>query len=45
MKAAQGAERQLIAGVEVFGRLRGPGIDADRKSVAVAVTLQPTRRP
>jgi phenylalanyl-tRNA synthetase beta chain len=44
MKAAQGAERQLIAGVEVFDVYEGPGIDADRKSVAVAVTLQPTEK-
>jgi phenylalanyl-tRNA synthetase beta chain len=44
VKAAQGAERQLIAGIEVFDVYEGPGIDADKKSVAVAVTLQPTEK-
>jgi phenylalanyl-tRNA synthetase beta chain len=44
IRAAQGAERQLIAGVEVFDVYEGPGIDAGKKSVAVAVTLQPTEK-
>jgi phenylalanyl-tRNA synthetase beta chain len=44
LKAAQGTERQLIAGVDVFDVYEGPGIDGDKKSVAVAVTLQPTER-
>ncbi|GJD48171.1 Phenylalanine--tRNA ligase beta subunit [Methylobacterium crusticola] len=44
LKAAQGAERALIAGVEVFDIYEGPGIGADQKSVAVAVRLQPTDR-
>jgi phenylalanyl-tRNA synthetase beta chain len=44
VKAAQGAERQLVAGVDVFDVYEGPGIDADRKSVAIAVTLQPTEK-
>jgi phenylalanyl-tRNA synthetase beta chain len=44
LKAAQGAERQLIAGVDVFDVYEGSGIDQDKKSVAVAVTLQPTER-
>ena len=43
-KAAQGAERQLIAGVDVFDVYEGPGIDPDKKSVAIAVTLQPTEK-
>ena len=33
-----------IAGVDVFDVYEGAGIDADKKSVAVAVTLQPTER-
>ena len=44
VKAAQAAERQLITAVEVFDVYEGPGIDADKKSVAVAVTLQPTEK-
>ncbi len=44
IKAAQGAERQLIAGIDVFDIYEGPGIDAGKKSVAVAVILQPTER-
>jgi phenylalanyl-tRNA synthetase beta chain len=44
VKAAQAAERQLIAGIDVFDVYEGPGIEADRKSVAVAVTLQPTEK-
>jgi phenylalanyl-tRNA synthetase beta chain len=43
-KAAQGAERQLIAGIDVFDIYEGPGIDPDKKSVAIAVTLQPTEK-
>jgi phenylalanyl-tRNA synthetase beta chain len=44
LKAAQSAERQLIACIEVFDIYDGPGIDVGKKSVAVAVTLQPTER-
>ena len=44
MRAAQGAERQLIAGVDVFDVYEGAGIDPDKKSVAIAVTLQPTEK-
>lgn len=44
VKAAQAAERQLITAVDVFDVYEGPGIAADKKSVAVAVTLQPTER-
>jgi phenylalanyl-tRNA synthetase beta chain len=44
LRAAQGAERQLIAAIGVFDIYEGPGIDADKKSVAVAVTLQPTEK-
>jgi phenylalanyl-tRNA synthetase beta chain len=41
LKAAQAAERQLIAGIDVFDVYEGTGIDPDKKSVAIAVTLQP----
>jgi phenylalanyl-tRNA synthetase beta chain len=44
VKAAQGAERALIAGVQVFDVYVGPGIPEGKKSVAVAVTLQPRER-
>ena len=44
LKAAQGAERQLIAGVDVFDVYEGPGIEPDKKSVAIAVRLQPVER-
>ena len=41
-KATQNAERQLIVGVDVFDIYEGAGIDPDKKSVAIAVTIQPT---
>ncbi|MDF2811996.1 MAG: phenylalanine--tRNA ligase subunit beta [Microvirga sp.] len=41
IKAAQSAERQLIVGVDVFDVYEGTGIDPDKKSVAIAVTIQP----
>jgi phenylalanyl-tRNA synthetase beta chain len=44
LRAAQGAERNLVTGVEVFDVYEGPGIEPGRKSVAVAVTLQPTEK-
>jgi len=44
LKAAQSAERQLIVGVDVFDVYEGTGIDPDKKSVAIAVTLQPTEK-
>lgn len=44
VKASQGAERQLIVGVDVFDIYEGTGIDPDKKSVAIAVTLQPTEK-
>lgn len=42
VKAAQNAERKLIAGVEVFDLYEGPGVAEGSKSIAVAVRLQPT---
>lgn len=44
LKAAQGADRKLVASASVFDIYEGPGVDADRKSVAVEVTLQPRER-
>jgi phenylalanyl-tRNA synthetase beta chain len=44
VKAAQAAERQLIAAIDVFDTYEGGGIDPDKKSVAIAVTLQPTEK-
>jgi phenylalanyl-tRNA synthetase beta chain len=44
IKATQNAERQLIVGVDVFDVYEGAGIDPDKKSVAIAVTIQPTEK-
>jgi phenylalanyl-tRNA synthetase beta chain len=41
LRAAQNAERNLITGITVFDVYEGPGIEADRKSVAIEVALQP----
>jgi phenylalanyl-tRNA synthetase beta chain len=41
VRAAQGADRKLIAGIAVFDVYEGAGIDPDKKSIAIAVTLQP----
>jgi phenylalanyl-tRNA synthetase beta chain len=41
VRAAQNVDRKLIAGVSVFDVYEGQGIDAGKKSVAVAVTIQP----
>jgi len=44
VRAAQSADRALIAGVRVFDVYEGPGVDAGQKSVALEVTLQPQER-
>jgi phenylalanyl-tRNA synthetase beta chain len=41
MRAAQSADRKLIAGVTVFDVYAGEGIAPGKKSIAIAVTLQP----
>jgi phenylalanyl-tRNA synthetase beta chain len=41
VRAAQGVDKKLITGVSVFDVYEGKGIDADKKSIAIAVTLQP----
>ncbi len=42
--AAHRAEHKLIAGVDVFDVYEGTGIDPDKKSIAIAVTLQPREK-
>jgi phenylalanyl-tRNA synthetase beta chain len=44
VRAAQAADRKLIAGVTVFDVYEGPGIEPGKKSVALAVTIQPRER-
>ncbi len=41
MKTAQNADRALISDVVVFDLYEGQGVEAGKKSVALAVTLQP----
>jgi phenylalanyl-tRNA synthetase beta chain len=41
LRAAQSADRKLVAHVGVFDVYEGKGIDPGRKSIAIAVTLQP----
>ncbi|WP_420132702.1 phenylalanine--tRNA ligase subunit beta [Rhodopseudomonas sp.] len=41
VRAAQGVDKKLITSVGVFDVYEGKGIDPDKKSVAIAVTLQP----
>ena len=41
LRAAQNADRKLVTDVTVFDVYEGPGIAADKKSVALAVTIQP----
>ena len=44
VRAAQGADRKLITDVTVFDVYEGKGIDEGRKSVAIAVTIQPREK-
>jgi len=44
VKAAEGAERSLVAKVGVFDVYRGEGLPEGAKSVAIHVTLQPRER-
>ena len=41
LKAARGAEKTLITGVDVFDVFEGSHVGDGKKSVAIAVTLQP----
>ncbi len=44
LRAAAGAEKALISGVALFDVYRGKGIEDGKKSLAIAVTLQPTEK-
>ena len=44
VRAAQGVDRKLITGIAVFDVYEGAGIDPDKKSIAIAVTLQPREK-
>ena len=44
IRAAKGADKVLIADVRLFDVYEGKGVGENRKSVAIAVTLQPTER-
>ncbi|MEZ5785071.1 MAG: phenylalanine--tRNA ligase subunit beta [Xanthobacteraceae bacterium] len=44
VRAAQNVDRKLITGVTVFDLYEGTGIDPDKKSIAISVTLQPRER-
>jgi phenylalanyl-tRNA synthetase beta chain len=44
VRAAQGVDKKLISGVSVFDIYEGKGIDEGKKSVAIAVTLQPREK-
>ena len=41
VRAAQSVDKKLIVNVGVFDIYEGPGIGADKKSIAIAVTMQP----
>jgi phenylalanyl-tRNA synthetase beta chain len=41
VRAAQNVDKKLIAGVTVFDLYEGKGIEPGKKSIAIAVTLQP----
>jgi phenylalanyl-tRNA synthetase beta chain len=43
-RAAQGADRKLIVDVAVFDVYEGKGIGESKKSIAIAVTLQPREK-
>ncbi len=44
LRAAQNVDKKLITGVTVFDVYEGKGIDEARKSVAIAVTIQPREK-
>jgi phenylalanyl-tRNA synthetase beta chain len=44
VRAAQSADRKLIANVRVFDVYEGKGIEPDKKSIAIAATLQPREK-
>jgi phenylalanyl-tRNA synthetase beta chain len=44
LRAARGADKALITSVELFDVYAGKGIEDGKKSLAIAVTLQPTEK-
>ena len=44
VKAAKGADRQLIERIEIFDVYEGKGVPEGKKSLAITVTLQPKER-
>jgi phenylalanyl-tRNA synthetase beta chain len=44
VRAAQGVDRKLITDVTVFDVYEGKGIDEGKKSIAIAVTIQPREK-
>jgi phenylalanyl-tRNA synthetase beta chain len=44
VRAAQGVDRALVSGVAVFDVYEGKGIDPNKKSLAIAVTIQPREK-
>jgi phenylalanyl-tRNA synthetase beta chain len=44
VRAAQGVDKKLIADVTVFDVYEGKGIDDGKKSIAIAVTMQPREK-
>ena len=44
VRAAQNVDRKLISGVGVFDLYEGQGIEAGKKSIAIAVTIQPREK-
>ncbi|BAT59805.1 phenylalanine--tRNA ligase beta subunit [Variibacter gotjawalensis] len=44
LRAAQSAEKKLLAGISIFDVYEGTGVEPGKKSVAIAVTLQPREK-
>jgi phenylalanyl-tRNA synthetase beta chain len=44
VRAAEGADKNLVTAVQVFDVYEGKGIEAGKKSIAIAVTLQPREK-
>jgi phenylalanyl-tRNA synthetase beta chain len=44
LRSAQGVDKKLISGVTVFDVYEGKGIDDGKKSIAIAVTIQPREK-
>jgi len=44
LRAAKGADKNLITGANAFDVYQGKGVDEGKKSIAVAVTIQPIKQ-